>query len=91
MHNPATAVAGLERLSALFPCEEVTDGWVEPADVLVTGPLFGGPGHAMIVGAMPNTVYHATPAGVVRTGVGFVLMGHRVYRVLRLLGREGWK
>lgn len=69
--------------------EEVTDGWVEPGDVLVTGPRNGGPGHMMIVGPRANTVWQASSDHVHYTGLALPYTS-KLFRVYRMCDRELW-
>lgn len=91
-HDPAKALRASLAIRALYqPNDLVTDGWLEPGDVVVTGPLRGGPGHAMIVGHERNVVWHSAAHGVHRTGLaGVFVMGHRVFQVYRLRERA-WR
>jgi hypothetical protein len=84
-HCPETARAGLRWFLRAFPQHErVEDGRVRPGDVLVTGPLCGGPGHALIVGPQPGTMWQATACGVHFTGLSIprTCELHAIYRVL---------
>ena len=55
---------------------------VEPGDIVIISPAGGGPGHILVAGALPNTLYHAITTRVQRTGCmivePFVLT--RIYR-----------
>jgi hypothetical protein len=90
VHNPAAARERMELISQAYaPYLEVTDGVVEPGDILVTGPLHGGPGHVMIVGNQRNVLWHATAPRVQKTGFrAFHFFGHRVFHVRRLADRN---
>lgn len=95
-HDSAKAVAGMERIRALFaPTDEVTNGVIQPGDVIVTGPAGAGPSHAMIVGTDPNTAWHCAAlggrGGVTVTGIrGVYVLGHRIFMVYRLRERS-WR
>lgn len=92
-HAPELAIAGTHRIKSLYePVEEISDGCVQPGDVVVTGPKEAGPSHAMIVGSRKNTVWHCASlgrrVGVTVTGLlGCYMMGHRVFMVYRLKNR----
>lgn len=85
-HAPALAFEALSRQLGLMPCSPVLDGVLEPGDVVATGPLDGGPGHALIVGPERLQAWHAADGqGVCRTGLGVLgWMGHRIVSVHRL-------
>lgn len=90
-HNRAGALAGLRYFMRRYPNHTEVDGWmVEPGDVLITGPANGGPGHAMIVGPDPETLWQAdTGVGVHRSR--FVLRAsHRLHAVYRFFDRQKW-
>ena len=64
-HDPETAHAAADKIRSLYlPVQDVDfeREKVRPGDVLITGPVKGGPGHAMIVGPEPNTVWHSAHA-----------------------------
>lgn len=88
LHNRAGALRGMRRLRELFmPNRPISEGEpVEPGDVVVTGPLGGGPGHAMIVGARPR-LWHSSVSSVHWTGLR-APKGHRVFRVYRMDDEE---
>jgi hypothetical protein len=89
-HAPAVAFDALARVLELVPSAPVLEGPLEPGDVVVTGPLKGGPGHALIVGVDGLSGWHATqPQGVCRTGLGVLdWMGHRIVSTHRLTDRR---
>lgn len=71
-----------EMLRRVGPAMRIRGAAVQPGDVLVAGPEEGGPGHALIVGPDPCTIWHcARGRGVVRTGV--VIPGFRLMRIYR--------
>lgn len=89
LHDPQGAMAAMRAILRLYqPNEEVPLLDTEAGDVLVVGPPHGGPGHAMIVGARPATLYHATASGVQRSGL--LLPAGSSARLFRLLDREAW-
>lgn len=90
MHCPETARAGLRWFMRRYPCRRVEDGFVQPGDVLITGPSGGGPGHAILVGPRENTLWQCSGrVGVHFTGMSlpFPYVLHGVYR---LDNRETW-
>lgn len=70
VHDPSTAAAALRALRELYqPIESLSGVEVQPFDIVVVGPLGGGPSHAMLVGPQRNTLWHCTPgAGFHRAG-----------------------
>lgn len=91
LHARDSAIAGMKRLRELYmPNDPVEDGSLEPADVLVTGPKNGGPGHAMIVGPRRNQLWHAAGNEVHTTGFAFFapFLGNRIFRVYRMRDRR---
>lgn len=60
-----------------------------PGDILLTGPIDGGVGHGLIAGVQPSVLWHASPSGVVRTGVGNSNYGLPL-RSFRTTDRELW-
>ena len=61
---------------------------VEPGDILVVR-AGSGPGHVMIVGPEPNTLWQSIPTvGVVKTG--FRQTGLNIQRAWRLLRKDTW-
>lgn len=92
LHDRDGALAAMREIMGRYPeHDDVTDGWVEPGDILVTGPtgINGGPGHMMLVGHKQNTAWQATQAGVHFTGL-FLPAGYRLFRVYRMCNRELW-
>lgn len=88
MHDPTLAARTMRAIiNAYGPATVVRDRVVEPGDVVVVGPPGGGPGHAMIVGS-PYRIWHATNRSVQRTGM--TIVGMKVFRVYRPIGKERW-
>jgi len=91
MHNRRGALGGLRSFLRSYPeHERVFDGWVEPGDIIVSGPPQGGPGHAIIVGPMENTVWQASSPCVHYTGLYVASEFQTVFAVYRLLDRHLW-
>ena len=92
MHTPSGAMSVMRAIRRLYmPNESVLDGSLEPADVIVSGPIAGGPGHAMIVGAEPNVLWHSTADRVQRTGLGYLRSrASKIFRVYRGLDKDLW-
>ena len=91
-HDREGAMSGLKWFMRQFPaCEQITNGEVEPGDVLITGPVGGGPGHAMIVGPRENTLWQATgTSGVHYTGFALPEI-FELHAAFRFKDREVWK
>lgn len=64
MHSRQGAMRGLHRIRrALPPHHRVRDSQtIQPGDVLITGPIGGGPGHSIIVGAEAHTLWQSLPS-----------------------------
>lgn len=91
MNQPATAFKTMRKLKKLYaPLEYVPiSSPVEPGDLVVSGPIGGGPGHLMIVGAQPNTLWHATNTKVVQTGMA-VPVEQTHFKTLRFKDKALW-
>ena len=94
LHQRGTAIAAMRFIMELYkPNAAVTDEVLEPGDIVVVGPAGGGPGHAMIVGARTNELWHSTDRRVQMTGLGFLQQhshGYSLFGVYRALDRERW-
>lgn len=92
MHSREKAIGCMKTLRRLYaPNWPVTDGSLEPGDVVVTGATHGGPGHVMLVGPRRNTLWHCNQGiGVKFTGIGFVQGAQTIYGVYRFDDREKW-
>lgn len=91
-HSPETARAALHDLLRIYaPVEKVEDGWVEPGDIVITGPPGGGPGHVMLVGARENTLWHCNRSvGVCQVGFSFIDDAQRLVAVYRPTDKADW-
>jgi cell wall-associated NlpC family hydrolase len=89
-HRREGAMAGLRHFLRAYPnWSKVEDDTLEPGDVLVTGPIGGGPGHAMIAGGRRHTIWHASGSKV--TWSGMAISGqYRLHAVYRLLDKDTW-
>lgn len=92
MHSRELALKTIRTLRQLYaPTMRVTDGIIEPADMIVTGQRQGGPGHIMIAGPERNTIWHcANGIGVRQTGFGLADGYERIFGVYRFTDRERW-
>lgn len=90
LHDRDGAIEVMKLLISIYePLERVADGQIEPGDILVMAPLGGGPGHAMIAGPDPFTLWHVDPnAGVCRTGFGLTDM--ELHQILRPEEKHLW-
>lgn len=89
-HDRAGAIAGLRWFMRQYPaCYQVTGTDVQPGDVLITGPVGGGPGHAMIVGPRENTLWQASDTGVHYTGMSLPDI-YELHATFRFRDREKW-
>lgn len=91
LNKPEVARAFMHSMLRRYaPCEPVTDGRAQPGDVFVTGVATSGPGHVIIVGTRPNTIWQAGRLSVAQYGWSLterfqVLMHH-----YRFGDRERW-
>jgi len=91
LHKRDTAVAAMRFILRLYePNESVDNGALEPGDVLAVAPPGGGPGHAMIVGARENEIWHSTGRRVQMTGLALYLGGWSIHSAYRTCDRERW-
>ena len=90
LHDRDGAIAAMKRLRTLYePVQEVVDGKLEPGDIVVSGPRGGGPGHALIAGFEPFTLWHVQPdAGVCYTGITLTDMD--IFEILRPTDKHLW-
>ena len=83
LHQPRLARAAMKRIMSLYsPFVSVTDLRLVGGDVLVVGERDGGPGHVMIVGFEPWTIWHATKPCVQKTGFALP-SSQKVFRIYR--------
>lgn len=90
MHDPEGAFSVMRQIVRRYPNHvTIEDGSVEPGDVLVVGPRNGGPGHMVIVGPQPNTLWQSSGGKVHFTGLS--LPGSAtLFRTYRMVDREKW-
>lgn len=90
-HSKEGAMGGMRWFLRHYPNHVAVDnGILEPGDIVITGPVGGGPGHAMIVGPRENTIWEANGLGGVRY-TGLTLADQYVYfGAFRLTDREVW-
>ena len=91
MHTRAGALEVMRRIVRRYePVTAVEDGTIKPGDVVVVGHPEGGPGHAMIAGTVPNTLWQASTTCVHFTGLGLVAEQQKVFRVYRIDEISKW-
>lgn len=71
--------------------EPAVDGLyhVQPADILITGPIGGGPGHAILVGPRENTMWEAGTFKVQMIGM-MIPDNYELHAVYRMTDRNSW-
>jgi hypothetical protein len=89
-HDRIGAMRAFVKIKRLYPnCRLVKDEPLEPGDLVVVGSPGGGPGHAMLVGTEPYTLWHCTPNnGVNMTGWALVVGQQKIFRVYRAKDRS---
>lgn len=96
MHAPEETMLALRKLLLVYPeakqVHRSPDGvyHVEPMDLVVAGPVGGGPGHLIVVGWEPNTCWEANKPCVRKVGVGLDPKIADVKRVYRMSDRHRW-
>lgn len=86
-HKPDTAQAALHcLLRAYSPVRALEDGEpLLPADVIIVGPPSGGPGHSILVGPEPCTLWQSdVGTGVAQGGFSLVEPHQRLKRIYRV-------
>jgi len=90
MHDREGAFSVMREIMRRYPDHvAVTNGMVEPGDILVVGPTEGGPGHMMLVGHSRNTVWQASASKVHFTGL-YLPASATLFRVYRMVDRDQW-
>lgn len=89
MHDHASAIAAMRYISGLYPHEAARGRVLYPGDAVIVGERKGGPGHALIVGPDPNSLWQAGTSEVHRTGISFSVEW-KVHRVYRMLHKDTW-
>lgn len=89
-HDPETSARGLRWFLKAFPNHlRVENGIVQPADVVVTGPRSGGPGHAILVGPQENTLWEANVGKVAQIGL-VIPQAYELHAIYRMSDRRRW-
>lgn len=83
LHQPDLARAAMKKIMSLYsPFESVPNQRLVGGDVLIVGERDAGPGHVMIVGYEPYTIWHATTPRVQKTGFS-LSDSQQIFRVYR--------
>lgn len=92
LHDRKKSMKAVAKLRRLFhPAFRVRGRKVQPFDLLVAGPAFGGPGHLMLVGPRRNTLWHCSGGcGTDRAGWALERGYETLFAVYRLADREHW-
>lgn len=92
LHNPSLATRILREMLGRYPHDEIREEKsLEIGDMLVTGPLDGGPGHVCIAGMKQGLIYQALEgSGVVRTGCGYDPNVQQKFRIYRPKFKNTW-
>lgn len=92
LHNKEAVVRAMRAILKTYTGQnEVTDGSLEPGDVVVTGPANGGPGHVMVAGGRRGVLWHCTrQTGVQQTGYGILTL-EKLFAVYRACDKDTWK
>lgn len=96
MHDRPRAIAAMLKLRrALEPNDEIKPVagvlLVEPGDVVVTGPVDGAGGHALLVGTQPNVLWESNNVGVRRVGMSALKRaGIAVFHAFRPTDKAAW-
>lgn len=93
LHSKRSAVAAMRRIRRLYePLTRVVHGQLQPMDLVVTGERSGGPGHLLMVGWRPRTMWETGRQAVQQIGweIGRSEGSRPVFRVYRLGFRFLW-
>lgn len=91
LHDPERARAAMRLILAAYqPHVRVMDDSVQPGDVVIVGPVGGGPGHVLMGGFQPNTLWHAVLPRVCFTGIAFNPETTELVGVYRMADRRRW-
>ncbi len=92
LHNKRGVVRAMRAILSTYPAHDrVRDGSLEPADILVAGPVGGGPGHMLVAGGRPGILWHCTrQSGVCGTGYGLD-SSMTLFAVYRANDRSSWR
>lgn len=80
-HNKEGAEAGMRRLFRMYPCEPLDSDTVQAGDIVVCGPVSGGPGHGMIAGK--SALWHVDSQRVCMAGLCIAQTGTAVFKQIR--------
>ena len=89
IHDRRGAFRGFKRVLERFkPFEVVKDKVLEAGDVLISGPKGGGPGHALIAGSKPLTLWHVPGVGLRVRRIGMALSQGQLFRIYRTSNKD---
>lgn len=94
LHDREGAIAAMKALCRRYePLDDATeDPFIEPGDIIVVGPMGGGPGHAMIVGGHRGHVWECLqPLGVQRSGMPLLGESLELFRIYRVRDKHKWQ
>lgn len=91
LHDPERARAAMRSIIRLYSPVVAVEHEVEVLDVIVAGPINGGPGHAMLVSDVPGQVWHATNPRVLRMPINQIeRFGYYIVRIYRPTDKDRW-
>ena len=94
MNNPKGAFSALRTLLDDYqPNESISNGTVEPGDIIVTSTKVGAPGHVMIAGPEQSELWHVYDDTVCTIGLGFFDSSCQImnyFRTFRSQDKEKW-
>lgn len=90
MHSREGAVRTIWSFCRAYGLKSHSGPETQPGDVVLVAFRGGGPGHAMIVGPKPNTLWHVSTRGVCRCGWSLPA-GMHYSSVFRQTDRKKWQ
>lgn len=89
-HNPAESFQAVRQMMELFwPVDNVTDSRIiRPGYMVVEGPIDGGEAHALLVGPLPNLLWHSTTSNSVGATPALLPEGHEIKHILSIRDRN---
>lgn len=89
-HSKQKCVSAFRKFMKVYDAEDIGSENVQAGDVLICGPLTGGPGHAIIIGP-DNMMWHCDGYLVTKRGCEFKTVGGYFFKtVLRSRRRIKW-
>ena len=91
LHDPERARAAIRDLLAIYAPVFAVEGPLQPFDIILAGPIGGGPGHALLVGTERNTTWSCSQdLGVHQGGWALDPGCGSFHAAYRLADRERW-